>query len=237
MSDYESDGDEHNYNYADEGLDENEVPDLGENQNNNGWDANNNGWDANNNGWDANNNGWGENLVIPPNLPNPANPANPANPNDPTHLLNEKKKEFDGSNNFKNNWTQCFYCAKYHPGSMHLPGVNYCGHCWGWLNSDQLKLTEGTYNGPNTIDEVKNFLKLTYPLHPNTCTNVECVYNKIKQFAESKTLHLDFCVELGFEKKEKNPEKNPDKNNNLEYHIKKNKHNTRINYKLSSITI
>ena len=169
-------------------------------------------------------NGWGN---------VPANPVNPVNPDDPVYQLNEKKKEFDGSVNIKNNWTQCFYCNKFHPASMHLPDMTYCGHCWGWLNSDQLKLTEGVYVGPNTIDEVKNFLKLTFPLHPITCVNQECVYNKIKQLAQTKTLHLDFCVELGFMKLDEKTEKN----NKSEYEIKKNKRYTKINYKLSSIII
>lgn len=157
----------------------------------------------------------------------------PNNPADPAYQLNEKKKEFDGSNNFKNNWIQCYYCTKYHPNSMHLPDVSYCGHCWGWLNSEQLKLTEGKYTGPNTIDEVKNFLKLTYPLHPTTCVNTECVYNKIKQLADTKTLHWDFCVVLGLVREEKNKSENK----TTEYKINKKRSNTRINYKSSSITI
>lgn len=159
----------------------------------------------------------------------------PDDPNDPVFKLNENKKEFDGSNNLKNNWIQCFYCGKYHPITMHLPDMGYCGHCWAWLNSDQLKLTEGTYTGPNTIDEVKNFLKLTYSLHPETCTNNECIYNKIKQLANAKTLHWDFCVQLGFERDEKklsNDKNSNDKNSNI-----KKRGYTKINYKSSSIII
>lgn len=156
-------------------------------------------------------------------------------PNDPVFKLNENKKEFNGSNNHKNNWIQCFYCTKYHPITMHLPDMGYCGHCWAWLNSDQLKLTEGTYNGPNTIDEVKNFLKLTYSLHPTTCTNNECIYNKIKQLADEKTLHWDFCVELGFVREEKKSS-NDTNSNNTNSNIKKRGY-TRINYKSSSIII
>lgn len=177
----------------------------------------------------------------PNNSANPANLANPPNPNnnaDPIFLLNEKKKEFVGSNNPKNNWFQCAFCGVFHPASMHLQNVAHCGHCWGWVNSNQLDLVEGKYNGPNTIDEVKDFLKLTYPLHPNTCTNQECIYNKIKQFAKANFLHYDFCVELGFvvENKKSNGMVNNSKKSDSEYKIKKNKGN-RINYKSSSITI
>jgi hypothetical protein len=173
---------------------------------------------------------------------NPANPANPANPVDPAFLLNEKKKEFMGSNHPKNNWIQCVFCGVFHPISMHLPNVAHCGQCWGFVNANQLNLIEGKYNGPNTIDEVKNFLKLTYPLHPSTCTTLECVYNKIKQLNEAKTLHYDFCVELGFVVENKNSgivnNSNDPAKFKTEYNIKKkNKGYTRINFKSSSITI
>ena len=211
MADYETDEDEDN------------VPDLEENH----YD-----WENPN---DLNN--IGVQFQGPTGVQGAPGPPGPQDPQDPIeYQLNEKKKEFDGSNNSKPKWSQCFYCTKYHPPSMHLPDMNYCGHCWGWLNSDQLKLTDGIYNGPNTIDEVKTFLKLTYPLHATTCVNVTCVYNKIKQSAEAKTLHLDFCILLGFQIENEKKTVN-EKNNNTEYVIKKNKRYTKINYKLSSITI
>lgn len=217
MSDYETDDDDNDY--LDDG-DDAELPDLEQN---------------NNQGNQAN----------PANQANQGNQANQANQADPLFLLNEKKKEFVGSNHAKNNWIQCMFCGVYHPQSMHLPDVAHCGHCWGWVNSSQLDLIQGIYNGPNTIDEVKNFLKSTYPLHPSTCTNQECIYNKIKNFAEAKTLHNDFCVELGFvvENKKVNGivnnlnNSNNSNNSNKEYKIKKNKGYTRINYKSSSVTI
>lgn len=181
------------------------------------------------------------NPANPANLANPANPANPADPANPAFLLNEKKKEFVGSNHPKNNWIQCIFCGVFHPASMHLPDVAHCGHCWGWVNSNQLDLIEGKYNGPNTIDEVKNFLKSTYPLHPSTCTTQECIYNKIKQLNDAKTLHYDFCVELGFVVENKNSgivnNPNDPTKSKTEYNIKKNKGYTRINFKSSSITI
>lgn len=171
---------------------------------------------------------------LEPNQIDNLNPNENLNLNsNPDNHLNDKKKEFEGSINSKNNWLLCMYCDKYHPNSMHLPQVNYCGHCWGWLNSDQLKLKDGTYFGPNTIDEVKNFLKLTYPLHPVSCVNNECIYNKIKKMATDKTLHWDFCVELGFVKETEKNNTNPEKK---EYKLKKRSY-TRINYKTSSISI
>ena len=148
--------------------------------------------------------------------------------------LNDKKKEFEGSNVPKANWIICIYCNKHHPISMHLPELTYCGHCWAWLNTDQLNLIDGKYTGTNTIDQVKNFLKVTYPLHATTCKLPECIYNKITLFAEKKKLHNDLCIELGFVKEVKEVK---EKDIIQEYNIKKNKKNIKINYKLSSITI
>ena len=54
-------------------------------------------------------------------------------------------KEFDGMIFYKNGYKQCIYCAKYHSESMHLSEVDYCGHCWGWLNNQQLDLINGKY--------------------------------------------------------------------------------------------
>lgn len=154
--------------------------------------------------------------------------------------FNEKKKEFDGSISVKYGWIKCFYCDRYHPNSMHLTGMNYCGHCWGWLNSDQVKLTEGKYLGQdNNINEIKNFLKLTYPLHSNSCTNTECIYNKITAYKNNGTLHFDFSIELGFIKKEEKDINLSNSNKtyiNSQHKINK-KSNLRINFNASSISI
>jgi hypothetical protein len=147
----------------------------------------------------------------------------------------QKIQEFVGTIGGKNGWIKCMYCDRYHPNSMHLPNISYCGHCWGWLNSHQLNLTNGTYNGENSITEIKNFLKQTFKLHdPTKCTSPECIYNRIITLEKSKQLHYDFCVELGFIKKEE-PKKNL--NEPKQSKLNKSKSNIRINYKLSSITI
>lgn len=150
--------------------------------------------------------------------------------------LNNKMKEFDGILSKTNGWKQCIYCTKYHPESMYLPEMNYCGHCWGWLNNQQLDLINGNYNGTNTYDEVKNFLKLTYPLHPKTCTNIECVYNKIKSLVTNNKINYNLSIELGFESEKKNIYNTYTVNNKSEYKIKK-KSYVKINYNLSNISI
>ena len=162
------------------------------------------------------------------------------NNNSSNGIQNQKIIEFIGSIYNKAGWIKCLYCDKFHPHSMHLTGMEYCGHCWAWLNSNQLDLEKGIYGGQNPISEIKNYLKETFKLHDATkCDSVECVYNKILNLEKNKKLHIDFCVELGFVKPPEPSTINETSNNStdkLNYNINK-KLSTRINYKLSHITI
>ncbi len=166
---------------------------------------------------------------------------NNSNIKQPLNMPNEKVIEFIGSINGKAGWIKCLYCDRFHPNSMHLTGMEYCGHCWGWLNSNQLDLEKGIYSGQNPISEIKNYLKETFKLHdPSKCTTKECIYNRIIDLEKNKKLHIDFCVELGFVKKEDivNKESNVNtQDHKVSSNSKINKSNTRINYKLSHITI
>lgn len=154
---------------------------------------------------------------------------------------NQKVQEFIGVIGNKPGWTNCMYCDSSHPPSMHLPGMDYCIHCWAWLNTNQLDLEKGIYTGVNSIIDVKNILKKTFKLHnPTKCVNPNCAYNKIIKFEKDKKLHYDFCVELGFKVETKQNSSNPTNlTNQSENHGFKlsNKSNSRINYKLSHITI
>ena len=145
---------------------------------------------------------------------------------------NSNINEFEGSNYHINEWKQCIYCQKYHPEKMYLNDINYCGHCWGWLNSNQIDLTSGKYLGDKTIEEIHNFLKLTYPLHSLKCVNEECIYNKINTLNKSNKLHNTLCVCLGFEKIEVKEEKKE-----YIYNIKKPHSNIYINYNLSNVKL
>ena len=153
------------------------------------------------------------------------------NNNDNLHLNDEENNdnkninEFEGSNNQINGWKQCYYCQKYHPKNMHLDKLEYCGHCWAWLNSNQIDLTNGKYSGDKSMKEILNFLKLTYPLHSTLCNNVECIYNKI---------HYLISNELGFKNEIKENKENKE---NKMYKIKKAHLNPIINYNLSKIAI
>lgn len=158
--------------------------------------------------------------------------------NELNQLPNQKIQEFVGIVGNKQGWTNCFYCEKTHPQSMYLPGLEYCIHCWGVLNTNQLDLEKGIYTGENSIHDIKNYLKETLKLHESIkCINSDCIYNKINKFEKQKKLHKDFCVEFGFVIKEKQLlTKSTNKSNVSGYKIS-DKSNSRINYKLSHITI
>ena len=184
-----------------------------------------------------------------------ADDADDADGNDNQHnappvnnIQNEKVIEFIGSINEKVGWIKCLYCDRYHPHSMHLTGMEYCGHCWAWLNVNQLDLEKGIYTGHNPISEIKKYIGETFKLHDQKkCTMNECVYKKIIDFKNNKKLHIDFCVELGFTKKPE-PLNVVDSSiltpistltnltNSTNNKINK-KTNIKINYKLSHITI
>lgn len=154
-------------------------------------------------------------------------------------VQNEKVQEFVGFIANKQGWNKCMYCDRYHPPSMHLPGIEYCGHCWAWLNSNQLNLEKCTYNGPINITDIKKYLGLTFKLHdPNKCTNKECIYNKINTFEKANKLHKDFCVELGFKVEPETTSASVPETNTQKAQFKLNKKsNMRINYKQSYVTI
>lgn len=154
---------------------------------------------------------------------------------------NQKVQEFIGVICNKPGWTNCKYCDISHPPSMHLPGMEYCIHCWAWLNTNQLDLEKGIYTGVNSIIDVRNILKETFKLHYSIkCVKSDCVYNKIIKFEKDKKLHYDFCVELGFKVEIKqnssNTTNSTNQSGNQEFKLV-NKSNSRINYKLSHITI
>jgi hypothetical protein len=153
-----------------------------------------------------------------------------------------KKNEFIGSINIKPGWIKCLYCNIYHPLIMHLPGITYCGHCWGWLNSNQLDLEKNIYMGNNSITDVKKFLKETFKIHDNKkCISKECIYNKIIDLNKINKLHNEFCVELGFIKKNDKIDNIISNNQEIpliisDYKINQ-KSNLKINFKLSNISI
>ena len=138
---------------------------------------------------------------------------------------NNLKNQFEGMLNPFLNWIPCEYCIKYHPKSMYLTSSNYCAHCWGWLNEQQIDLINLKYTGNNSIAEIKAFLKLTYPLHIDNCNLQECIYNKITNLFNENKLNKELAKAIGLVKETEKNKK-----------IKINK-NIHLNYKLSNIMI
>jgi hypothetical protein len=104
----------------------------------------------------------------------------------------------------KNEWKNCIYCEKYHHNDYYIPGINYCIHCWAWLNSYEYDIENGKYNGLSSIEDINKMIKKVYPVHIETnCKNSDCLFDKIKKHADAKTLHLSLIELLELNKKPK----------------------------------
>lgn len=152
-------------------------------------------------------------------------------------ITDKQIEEFSGSHNSKLGWKECMYCIKYFPPSMYLPNIEYCGHCWAWLNSNQFDLENGIYLGTNSIIDVKNYLKNTIGIHKSIiCTNSECIYNKIDKLYKENKLNeyfsADLCLEVKTNNYSKNCTKDVDKITNLKINS-----NPKIDFEKSYISI
>lgn len=146
--------------------------------------------------------------------------------------LSDLKSDFNGVFEIKTfsncDWKECTYCNKYYPKDIFLQNLEYCGHCWSWFNFNQLDLDleRCIYTGDNTINEVKDFLKLTFKLHPINCNINDCIYNKISQYKKEGKLNEELSKYLGFKSKNKIYNRKIKLNERIE-----------IDYNLSSISI
>ena len=147
--------------------------------------------------------------------------------NQENNVINQEEfKKFVGSNYQKGGYSECVFCAQYFPSDMKIGDC--CGHCWAFCFNAQLDIKNFTYDGPHTMDEVKKFLNKTFNLHPKSCNNKECIYNKISQYHKDKTLNNELANMLGLEiKKEEKKLSN----------IINKRRDVNINFKLSSISI
>jgi hypothetical protein len=103
-----------------------------------------------------------------------------------------------------NDWKNCIYCEKFHHKDYYAPNMNYCIHCWAWLNSHEYDLEKGIYYGDNSMEDIKKMIKKAYPVHlESKCSNTECVFNKIKKLGECKILHSSIVELLELNKKPK----------------------------------
>jgi hypothetical protein len=130
---------------------------------------------------------------------------------------NQIKNQIDSLNH---NWKKCFYCEKMHHKDYYISTMNYCVHCWSWLNFYDYELTTGKYRGITSsqeIEEIKKTIKKVYNVHLNAnCKINDCILNKIKQLSENKTLHSSLVEIIEIKKKiELKPTKINSKNKNL----------------------
>lgn len=142
---------------------------------------------------------------------------------------------FTGYNFNKNGCSECIYCGKYFSNDYKIDGT--CSHCWGFCFSSNFDLEKCTFNGPQTLESVKNYLKKTLLHHPKTCSSVDCIYWKINKFNNDKKLNRELGEFLGI--MEPLPEnKNENINNKSNgYSFINKKRNVKINFKLSSVSI
>ena len=119
-------------------------------------------------------------------------------------LIGISQSEIKNQDCDKNAWTHCMYCEKYHFNDYYVPTMNYCIHCWAWLNSHEYDIEKGIYSGNASMEDVKKCIKKAYPVHLETdCKNNECIFNKIKKYSELKTLHISLVELLELNKKPK----------------------------------
>jgi len=93
------------------------------------------------------------------------------------HLINKKT------------WKKCIYCEKYHPNEYFMEEIDYCIHCWAWLNSNDYDIEQGIYKGDIPFKSVKTMIKKIYPIHKESTCKIECIFDKIKKSIISNTLH------------------------------------------------
>ena len=146
-------------------------------------------------------------------------------------LVGIDETTFNNNKNIANkqNWKYCAYCEKFH-GNEFFMQLDYCIHCWGWLNMQEINLETGKYTGTISFDTVKSFIKKVYPIHfKANCTNKECVFNKITELAKNNKLNIVF-TDLIFEKTVKKEEV-------VSVNINIKNHKLNINFDKSEISI
>lgn len=149
--------------------------------------------------------------------------------NNQNNFNNEQFKKFIGTNMPKNGYDECGFCGLFFPHDMKMGEC--CGHCWAFCFSSQFDLINCKYDGLHTVDQIKNYLKKTFTLHPKSCNNKECIYNKINELFKQKKLSNEISLLLGFN--------TINTNSSSEQRISNvnKKRDITINYKLSKISI
>lgn len=124
-------------------------------------------------------------------------------------ITQEDKNKLIGIDDLKSqteptNWKKCMYCEKFHHLDFFPKDVEYCVHCWAWLNSHEYNIQEGVYMGIHKLEEIQKTLKRAYPIHLEIkCVNHDCLFDKIKKYNEIKILHPSLSELLELNKKPK----------------------------------
>lgn len=151
-------------------------------------------------------------------------------------IKNEETKKFIGSYEQVPNSKLCQYCDKFIDKNYFIPlyalnnnqTLDYCMHCWGWLNFNDVKLTEGLYFGNLNQNIVFDYIKKSIEPHKKIgCTNQNCIFNEYEKLEKSNKLNIIFCKEI----KENNINKNISKENKIYTR------DININWEKSSISI
>jgi hypothetical protein len=102
----------------------------------------------------------------------------------------------------KNEWRECMYCEKFHHNDYYVSGMEYCIHCWAWLNGHEYDIESGVYGGIHSQNDINKLIKKVYPVHcVSKCVNEECLFNKIVKYSEIKLLNNSLVELLELNKK------------------------------------
>lgn len=123
--------------------------------------------------------------------------------------IENEKNIFIGKLEYFPNSKLCVYCdnyidIKYFIKTSNNKTMDYCIHCWGWLNSNDINLQEGLYMGEFNQDIVFEHIKKTMPIHKTiNCINNQCIFSIIEKLENTKKLNKIFWLKEDLEKLEK----------------------------------
>lgn len=97
------------------------------------------------------------------------------------------EEDFAGLDHYSNNYIECILCSNYYINKLTIS--HYCAHCWSFCFGHTIDLDECSSSDKFfTPKEISTLLKNTYKIHPNSCMNVDCIYNKIKKMENENKL-------------------------------------------------
>jgi hypothetical protein len=141
-------------------------------------------------------------------------------------------EEFLGKNNKFPNSKLCTYCENYvhikyyisKSKNNNIQLLDYCIHCWAWLNFNDVNLQDGLYFGNLEQNTVFDSIINASEIHKKINCNINsCIFYQFEKLKKNNKLNIIFC-----EKTKKNLK-------NKQYNIKSK--NFKINWSKSYIII